>query len=173
MIKPVAIDHIVLRTDRYQALVTFYCEVLGCVRERATSEAFGLTQLRAGSALIDLVDVNGQLGRAGGGPPGATDNNMDHFCLQIEPFDEAELIAYLDARGVEHSGFEERYGARGFGRSIYLKDVAGNTVELRSAAAGRPIDVPESAVGTPASPPCSMHEVDPDYMGLPADRSGD
>ncbi len=173
MIRPVALDHIVLRTDRYPELITFYCDVLGCVRERATSGGFGLTQLRAGAALIDVVDVNGQLGRAGGGPPGATDNNLDHFCLQIEPFDEGELIAYLDARGVEHSGFEDRYGARGFGRSIYLKDIVGNTVELRAATAGRLVGETDSGDATPASPPCSMHEVDPEYMGLPADRSGD
>jgi len=167
MIRPVALDHIVLRTERYRELVAFYCEVLGCVLERATSDDLGLTQLRAGTALIDVVDINGQLGRAGGGPPRATDNNMDHFCLQIEPFEEGELIAYLDARGVQHSGFEERYGARGFGRSIYLKDIAGNTVELRASSAGRLMGKPESVARTPASPPCSMHEVDPDYMGLP------
>lgn len=171
MIRPVALDHIVLRTDRYPELIAFYCDVLGCARERTTPDEFGLTQLRAGSALIDIVDVDGKLGRVGGGAPGATGNNLDHFCLQIAPFDEAELTAYLDSRGVEHSGFEQRYGAGGFGRSIYLKDIAGNTVELRSAAPGRRDRIPEAGDGTPASPPCSMHEVDPDYMGLPAGPS--
>jgi catechol 2,3-dioxygenase-like lactoylglutathione lyase family enzyme len=74
MIKPKAIDHIVLRTDRYQDLIDFYCNVLGCVLERTTSEEFGLTQLRAGSALIDIVDVNGKLGISGGPPPRETGN---------------------------------------------------------------------------------------------------
>ena len=132
MINPTAIDHIVLRTDRYQELIDFYCEVLGCTLERDVSDQFGLTQLRAGNALIDVVDVEGALGRSGGAAPSPVGNNLDHFCLQIEPFEEAKLIAYLEACGVEHSEFEERYGAQGFGRSIYIKDVAGNTVELRA-----------------------------------------
>ena len=132
MIKPKAIDHIVLRTDRYQELMDFYCNVLGCVLERTTSEEFGLTQLRAGSALIDIVDVNGKLGISGGPPPRETGNNVDHFCLQIEPFQEHELQAYLEGCGVEVGEFQDRYGAQGMGRSIYLKDVAGNNIELRS-----------------------------------------
>ena len=55
MIKPRAIDHIVLRAERYQELIDFYCNVLGCVLERATSEEIGLTQLRAGNSLSDIL----------------------------------------------------------------------------------------------------------------------
>ena len=132
MIKPKAIDHIVLRSDKYRALVDFYCDVLGCVLERETSEEFGLTQLRAGNSLIDIVDVNGELGKMGGPTPKETGNNLDHFCLQIEPFDEQELQIYLHGHGVEVSEFQDRYGAQGMGRSIYLKDIAGNNIELRS-----------------------------------------
>lgn len=132
MIKPVALDHVVLRTKLYQELIDFYCNILGCELERSTSEDIGLTQLRAGSALIDIVDVNGKLGKAGGAAPQKNGNNLDHFCLQIEPFDEEELISYLDKLDVEHSEFEMRYGAQGMGRSIYIKDIAGNNVELRS-----------------------------------------
>ena len=132
MIKPLAIDHIVLRTDLYGQLIEFYCNVLGCSAERATSDDFGLTQLRAGNALIDIVDVNGELGVPGGPAPGPTGNNMDHFCLQIEPLGENEIQDYLRACGVEVGDFEVRYGAQGMGRSIYIKDPAGNTVELRS-----------------------------------------
>ena len=133
MIKPVAIDHIVLRTDRYRELIDFYCDVLGCRLERETSAEFGLTQLRAGNALIDIVDVNAELGRKGGAAPGPDGNNLDHLCLQIESFDEAELIAYLQSKGVDCGQFQERYGASGMGRSLYLSDIAGNTVELRAA----------------------------------------
>lgn len=132
MIKPKAIDHIVLRTDRYRDLIDFYCAVLGCSLERV-SEELGLTQLRAGAALIDIVDVNGELGKSGGPAPQATGNNVDHFCLQIEPFTEDELIAYLQSCGVACGEFQNRYGAQGMGRSIYIQDVAGNTVELRAA----------------------------------------
>ena len=133
MINPVAIDHIVLRSERYRELIDFYCEVIGCTLERETSQEFGLTQLRAGNALIDIVDVNGELGRAGGAAPGPTGNNLDHFCLQIEPFDEIELITYLKSHGIDCGEFHERYGAQGMGRSIYISDIDGNTVELRAA----------------------------------------
>ena len=132
MINPVALDHLVLRTDRYRELIEFYCDVLGCSVERTLSESFGLTQLRAGSALIDIVDVDGELGKLGGPPPGETGNNLDHFCLQIEPFEEQALQAYLKDCGVEVGDFEERYGAQGMGRSLYIRDPAGNTVELRA-----------------------------------------
>lgn len=132
MIKPKALDHIVLRTERYQDLIDFYCEVLGCVVERSLSEDVGLTQLRAGSSLIDIVDVNGELGKAGGPAPQLLGNNVDHFCLQIEKFDEKELKSYLQGKGVEVGDFQERYGAQGMGRSLYLKDIAGNNIELRA-----------------------------------------
>ena len=132
MIKPKSIDHIVLRTDRYQELIAFYCNVIGCSLERETSVEFGLTQLRAGNALIDIVDVDGELGKSGGVAPQEKGNNLDHFCLQIEPFEEHELKAYLDECGVEYSEFQDRYGAQGMGRSIYLKDIVGNNIELRS-----------------------------------------
>jgi len=133
MIKPKAIDHIVLRTAQYQELIDFYCQVLGCVVERSLSADIGLTQLRAGASLIDIVDVNAALGKAGGAAPQATGNNVDHFCLQIEKFDEAELKSYLLGKGVEVGEFQERYGAQGMGRSLYLKDIAGNNIELRAA----------------------------------------
>ncbi len=132
MIKPIAIDHIVLRTEHYSELIDFYRTVIGCTLERETSAEFGLAQLRAGTALIDIVDVNGDLGKAGGAAPGPTGNNLDHFCLQIEAFDEAELITYLQSHGIDAGGFQERNGAQGMGRSLYISDVDGNTVELRA-----------------------------------------
>jgi glyoxylase I family protein len=134
MIKPTSIDHIVLRTGRYRELIDFYCDIIGCTLERETSAKFGLTQLRAGNALIDIVDVHAELGRKGGAAPSPGGNNLDHFCLQIEAFDEAELIAWLQARDVDCGEFVERYGAQGMGRSLYISDLDGNTVELRAAS---------------------------------------
>lgn len=133
MITPIGLDHIVLRTDKYQDLINFYCEVLGCTVERTLPEEFGLTQLRAGASLIDIVDVNGELGKTNGAAPQPTGNNLDHFCLQISPFDEKELKSYLLSKGVETGEFKERYGAQGMGRSIYLKDIAGNNIELKAS----------------------------------------
>ena len=132
MIKPLAIDHIVLRTDHYRGLIEFYCNVIGCTLERETSAEFGLTQLRAGNSLIDIVDVAGELGKTGGAAPGPTGNNLDHFCLQIEAFDETELITYLQSHNIDCGEFQERNGAQGIGRSLYISDIDGNTVELRA-----------------------------------------
>jgi len=132
MIDIAAIDHIVLRTSKLEEMLQFYCDVLGCSVERELSSEFGLTQLRAGSALIDLVTVDGKLGKMGGGAPTDKDNNLDHFCLQLKPISEADIKAHLQSHGIKTGEFDERYGAQGYGQSIYLQDPEGNTVELRS-----------------------------------------
>jgi len=132
MIKVAGLDHVVLRTSRMDEMLYFYGTVLGCPVERELSPEFGLVQLRAGNSLIDLVAVDSELGRAGGGPPGADGNNMDHFCLQIEPQPEEAISRYLASQGVEAGKFEQRYGAQGYGNSVYLRDPEGNIVELRN-----------------------------------------
>jgi glyoxylase I family protein len=129
--KIAGIDHIVLRTANLSEMLRFYCDVLGCNIERETSAEIGLTQLRAGSALIDLVTVSSKLGKIGGGPPTATENNVDHFCLQLHPVSEDHIRHHLQQHGIEAGEFGDRYGAEGIGRSIYIKDPEGNTVELR------------------------------------------
>ncbi|MCB1754282.1 MAG: VOC family protein [Gammaproteobacteria bacterium] len=110
-------------------MVAFYCNVLGCSLERETSA--GLVQLRAGTSLIDIVDVDSKLGSIGGGPPTDSGRNLDHFCLQLKPASEEEILRHLQTRGVQTGDFEERYGAEGFGRSLYINDPDGNIVELR------------------------------------------
>ena len=96
MIRLQGLDHIVLRVVDLDRMLRFYCDVLGCTVERR-QEALGLIQLRAGSALIDLVPVDGKLGAAGGAPPGAQGRNLDHFCLRVEPFDTDRIQAHLQS----------------------------------------------------------------------------
>ncbi|TWI01103.1 glyoxylase I family protein [Luteimonas cucumeris] len=124
------IDHVVLRVRDAAAMQAFYCEVLGCTVERH-QEAIGLLQLRAGSSLIDLVPVDGKLGRIGGAAPGAEGRNMDHLCLRVEPFDREAIVAHLQAHGARIGEFGSRYGAEGEGPSQYLFDPEGNVVELK------------------------------------------
>ncbi|MFC5498608.1 VOC family protein [Caenimonas terrae] len=140
-IQPREIDHLVLRVVDLDAMKAFYCEVLGCTVERV-QEAIGLLQLRAGRSIVDLVPVEGKLGREGGAAPGREGRNMDHFCLRVEPFDEAAIRAHLHAHGVQAGPIEPRFGAEGQGPSIYLSDPEGNVVELKgppSAAIDRGI----------------------------------
>ncbi len=124
------IDHVVLRTADFGAMKSFYCEVLNCVIERELPD-LGLIQLRAGAALIDLVPIDSKLGRLGGEAPNQGGRNMDHFCLQVEKIEESELKAYLLSSKVEVEEFADRYGAEGFGRSLYITDPDGNVVELK------------------------------------------
>lgn len=124
------IDHLVLRVSDLERSLAFYCGVLGCVEERRI-EALGLVQLRAGNGLIDLVAVDSPLGKLGGPPPGEEGRNMDHFCLQLEDFDEARLRRHLADADVEPGDVGERYGARGMGPSMYIRDPDGNVVELK------------------------------------------
>jgi glyoxylase I family protein len=130
MLKLQGLDHLVLRVVDLDAMTRFYVDTLGCSIERR-QDAIGLLQLRAGSALIDLVPVDGKLGRMGGAAPGAEGRNLDHFCLRVQPFDEAGIRAHLAARGVQAGPVESRYGAEGEGPSIYLSDPEGNVVELK------------------------------------------
>lgn len=128
------LDHVVLRARDVAAMTRFYTEVLGCSVDKL-QPAFGLTQLRAGSSLIDLVDVDGPLGRIGGAPPGEGARNLDHFCLRIDPWDEAAIAAHLVAAGVAITDHGTRYGAEGYGPSIYIQDPEGNAVELKGPPA--------------------------------------
>ena len=124
------IDHVVIRARDPAALEAFYREVLGCTVERR-QDGIGLVQLRAGASLIDLVDVNGKLGRMGGAAPGREGHNMDHLCLRIDPFDREAIAAHLQAHGVAVGDYGSRYGAEGEGPSQYLSDPEGNVVELK------------------------------------------
>lgn len=124
------IDHVVLRVRDVAGMVAFYCDVLGCTIERR-QEAIGLIQLRAGASLIDLVDVDGTLGRKGGAAPGQEGHNMDHLCLRVELFDVDAIVAHLTAHEVRIAEFGSRYGAEGEGPSQYLYDPEGNLVELK------------------------------------------
>ena len=107
---------------------------LGCEIERELD--IGLTQLRAGNALIDIVDVNSNLGRQRGPGPAADGSaaNLDHFCLRIEPFDAVALARHLQRHDVEATQVTTVYGAEGFGPSIYVTDPERNVVELKGPA---------------------------------------
>lgn len=124
------VDHLVLRVKDLEAMMKFYIDVLGCSVEKV-QENLGLYQLRAGSALIDLVPVSGPLGSKGGAAPGPEGRNLDHFCLRVDPFDAEAIRAHLRQHGADPGDEVSRYGAEGDGPSIYVPDPEGNVVELK------------------------------------------
>ncbi len=129
------IDHLVLRVRDLPAMIGFYVDVLGCSVERR-QDGIGLVQLRAGASLIDLVDVEGKLGRMGGAAPGSEGRNLDHLCLRVDPFEREAIVAHLQAHGVRLGDYGSRYGAEGEGPSQYLFDPEGNMVELKGPPDG-------------------------------------
>jgi len=130
MFKLASIDHLVLRIVDVDRMLRFYCDALGCTIEKRRDD-IGLVQLRAGQSLIDLVPVDGKLGRAGGAPPGAQGRNLDHFCLRVAPFDERAIREQLARYGYGAGPVERRFGAEGDGPSVYVTDPEGNVVELK------------------------------------------
>ena len=124
------IDHVVIRANNFENMIAFYRDVLGCRLERGPG-AGGLAQLRAGDSMIDIVDVNGRLGRQGGGPPDHEAENVDHVCLLVAPWDQGAMLKHLNDHNVDFGEVATRFGATGDGPSVYLKDPEGNTIELK------------------------------------------
>lgn len=131
------IDHLVLRVRDIDAMRGFYCDVLGATHVAYRPE-FGMSHLKAGRSMIDLITVDGTLGKAGGAAPGREGRNLDHLCLRVEPFDQEAIVAHLKRHGVAVGEIRRRYGAEGNGISIYLQDPEGNTVELKGPSDGLP-----------------------------------
>jgi glyoxylase I family protein len=125
------IDHIVFRVRDLERSIAFYRALLGCELVRRRDD-LGLAHLRAGASMIDLVSVDGKLGQRAGVAPAKEGRNVDHLCLRIEPFDEAELMEHLSAHGLApHGKAGINFGAEGDGLSIYFEDPDGNEIELK------------------------------------------
>ena len=133
MFKICEIDHVVIRVVNLDKMLNFYCQVLGCNIEKEQTD-IGLIQLRAGRSLIDLVPVDGPIGKEGGAAPGKEGKNMDHLCLRIEPFEEESLVQYFNEHQIPIEEITLRYGAKGEGPSIYIQDPEGNKVELKGTS---------------------------------------
>lgn len=115
------LDHVVLRVADIDRAIAFYEQVLGLHVERRLPE-IGLVQLRAGAAMIDLVPRREDEDEG---------RNMDHFAVRIAAMDVPALTAHLRGHGIDPGEVRRRYGAEGYGSSIYITDPDGNTVELK------------------------------------------
>jgi catechol 2,3-dioxygenase-like lactoylglutathione lyase family enzyme len=115
------LDHIVLDVADVEASLVFYCDELGLeplrVDEWRRGEIFFPSVRIDQDTIVDLLAVE------------ATGENLNHFCLVVEPTDFDRLAA--GGRFEVVDGPDVRYGARGNGVSLYVHDPDGNTVELR------------------------------------------
>jgi len=127
-LKVAELDHVVLRCRDQVKMLEFYTQILGLSEERRLDQ-IGLIQLRAGASMLDLVPaVEPRIESA---------RNVDHFCLGVEASDLDQVIHYLRECSVEVMDQPAmRYGARGMGRSIYVRDPEGNVVELKQMPQG-------------------------------------
>ena len=128
------IDHLVFRVLDLRRSEAFYKAVLNCevVRRR---DDLGLLHIRAGTSMIDLVSIDGKLGRLGGAGAGLEGRNVDHLCLRIEPFIEESIVLHLKEHGITpHGPAGTNFGAEGEGLSLYFDDPDGNTIELKGAS---------------------------------------
>jgi catechol 2,3-dioxygenase-like lactoylglutathione lyase family enzyme len=116
-----ALDHVVLNVTDVERSLAFYTDELGLepinVEEwRRGERPFPSVRVDEGS-IIDLIALP------------RTGENLDHFCLVVEPMDFDALKASGRLDVVE--GPATRFGARGDGTSIYIRDPDQNVVELR------------------------------------------
>jgi catechol 2,3-dioxygenase-like lactoylglutathione lyase family enzyme len=117
----VGIDHLVINVSDPEKSLAFYCDVLGM-------EPVRVEEWRAGECRFPSVRVNeGVILDLAPGPRDG--ENIDHFCLIIEATDLEALATsgHLDVAGPPGN----RYGARGRGNSLYVRDPDGNRIELR------------------------------------------
>ena len=114
-------DHLVINVADTERSLAFYCGELGLtpvrVEEWRRKEVFFASVRVDNGTIIDLVEVP------------RTGENADHFCVVVERVDFDELKA--SGRFDVVDGPDRRFGARGDGTSLYIRDPDHNTVELR------------------------------------------
>lgn len=122
------IDHVLLVVQGMAPALDFYQVVIGCILEERFPQ-WGMAQLRAGEAVINLVDVTVPEGAWAASP--AQGRNMDHLCIALGRHDEAALRKHLAGHRVEIIEESVHAGARGESLSLYVRDPSGNVLELK------------------------------------------
>ena len=120
-LRVVGLDHVVLNVADVERSLAFYCDELGLVPERVDEWRRG--EIFFPSVRVDATTIIDLLAAP------RTGENADHVCLVVEPVDLERVKA--SGRFEVVDGPATRFGARGDGTSLYVKDPDGNTVELR------------------------------------------
>lgn len=122
MLRASGLDHLVLRVGDTRRSVAWYHDRLGLEPERFDEWERG--EAPFASVRIDETTVVDLLES----PPDGT--NVDHVCLVVEGADLGAVARSDDFEVVE--GPDVRWGAQGWGTSVYVRDPDGHLVELRS-----------------------------------------
>ena len=121
------VDHIALAVKDVNESLRFYTDILGL--EPLRVDEFRKNEVPFPSVRVSKETIIDLFER----PREGVADNADHFCLIIEDEDMEALSADLRGKGVEiQQDVIRRWGALGYGLSIYIKDPDGNTVELKS-----------------------------------------
>lgn len=120
-VRVVALDHLVLNVADVERAIGWYVDELGL--EPVRLDEFRRGEVFFPSARIDEGTIIDFLATE------PTGSNVDHLCLVIEATDLDALVA--SGRFDVARGPSEVFGARGMGRSVYVRDPDGNLVELR------------------------------------------
>lgn len=129
MAKALALDHIVLVVGDVERTLAWYGHYAGLTHVRVQEWRRGdapFPSLRVDDqTIIDLVPRN----------PGdaAERGRLDHICLVVSP---ADLATLADDPELEILEQGTRFGARGNGQSIYVRDPDGLVVEFRTYGEG-------------------------------------
>lgn len=123
MVSVVAMDHIVLIASDLEVTLAWYMRHVGLtpvnVREwRDGRAAFPSLRVDA-DTIIDFVE----------GEHGAGRGHLDHICFVVEPDDIDSILTDGELEILDQG---DRSGARGIGRSVYVRDPDGLLVEFRS-----------------------------------------
>ncbi len=115
------LDHVVLNVADVRRSVAWYGDQLGLevlrFDEWQRGEVFFPSVRVDAGTIIDIIQAE------------RTGQNVDHLCLVVD--DDVEEIARSGEFDVVE-GPDVRWGARGNGMSVYVRDPDGNVVELRS-----------------------------------------
>ena len=115
------VDHLVLKCADIETTLGWYLDRLGLAPVR-------VEEWRNGSVPFPSVRINEHtvIDLVSGDH---SDGRLDHFCLVIDPTDLDELAASGEFEVLD--GPATRFGARGDGTSLYVRDPDGTTIELR------------------------------------------
>lgn len=120
--KATALDHVVLEVHDVERALAFWSGVLGLepvrLEEFRRGEAPFLS-VRAGACLVDLF------------PSDAPGPGPNHLCIEVDASPQ-EMVRELEQAGYSGLVPAPRFGSRGNGLSVYVRDPDGHQVEVRT-----------------------------------------